>query len=344
MLNSAAAACCGRCAGADAAARTARRHLYKSAVFPVPADRAGGADARPEARAEARADGLPEVTFGVAVDASPHVLVISGADGERSFAFGPAARVWRGRTIPPNMIRAGDRVVVRSAKGRRGVADKVWAGIGRATGAILERHGDTMLVDEGATRRRQLVVLPSRAATRIQVRFPELTPGHLVDVIGMRRGDALEALIPATALPPTFGPDPLPRRPAPARQGGGYRGAATWHEPAAPGAAEEGLAYPAIDPGAGCAEAAADAAGAGAAGLPYLAVGSLVRVENECTGDSALLPVTTCGAVARLFTDRCLACGTSPRSRIADLTMASFVRLGGELERGCFNATIRIGR
>ena len=45
----------------------------------------------------------------------------------------------------------------------------------------------------------------------------------------------------------------------------------------------------------------------------------------------------------QLFNDRCVTCGTSPRSRVADLTQASFVALGGELERGCFNATITIG-
>jgi hypothetical protein len=57
-----------------------------------------------------------------------------------------------------------------------------------------------------------------------------------------------------------------------------------------------------------------------------------------------MLPVTGCAAPARLFNDRCVTCGTSPRGRVADLTVASFVALGGELERGCFNATITIGR
>lgn len=46
----------------------------------------------------------------------------------------------------------------------------------------------------------------------------------------------------------------------------------------------------------------------------------------------------------RLFCDRCVTCGTSPRGRVADLALASFVALGGELERGCFNATIAAGR
>jgi hypothetical protein len=78
--------------------------------------------------------------------------------------------------------------------------------------------------------------------------------------------------------------------------------------------------------------------------MPYLSVGSLLKVRNECTGGSRVLPVTGCATVARLFCDRCVTCGTSPRGRVADLALASFVALGGDLERGCFNATITVGR
>jgi hypothetical protein len=70
----------------------------------------------------------------------------------------------------------------------------------------------------------------------------------------------------------------------------------------------------------------------------------MLQVRNECTGTAGALPVTGCGAVARLFCDRCMTCGTSPRGRIADLTAMSFAALGGDLERGCFNATIAMGR
>ena len=78
--------------------------------------------------------------------------------------------------------------------------------------------------------------------------------------------------------------------------------------------------------------------------MPYLAIGSVLRVRNDCTGKDCLVPVTGCASIARLFNDRCVTCGTSPRGRIADLTLASFIALGGELERGCFNATITIGQ
>lgn len=80
--------------------------------------------------------------------------------------------------------------------------------------------------------------------------------------------------------------------------------------------------------------------GPGCVRLPYLSVGSAVEVRNECSDRSAVLPVTSCGAAARMFCDRCVECGTSPRGRIADLTMTAFVELGGNLDEGCFNATL----
>ena len=77
--------------------------------------------------------------------------------------------------------------------------------------------------------------------------------------------------------------------------------------------------------------------------LPYLSVGSLIRLRNDCAEQDRVVPVTSCGATARLFCDRCVTCGTSRKGRIADLTMAAFVELGGALEVGCFNATMMIG-
>jgi hypothetical protein len=82
--------------------------------------------------------------------------------------------------------------------------------------------------------------------------------------------------------------------------------------------------------------------GPGCVRLPFLSVGSIITLRNDCTGLSALLPVTSCGAPARLFCDRCVECSTSPRGRIADLTMAAFVELGGWLEVGCFNASLTV--
>ncbi|MGH3174479.1 MAG: hypothetical protein ACRDPF_11545 [Streptosporangiaceae bacterium] len=85
------------------------------------------------------------------------------------------------------------------------------------------------------------------------------------------------------------------------------------------------------------------ATGSGCVRLPYLSVGSLIRLRNDCAEQDRVVPVTSCGATALLFCDRCLTCGTSRKGRIADLTMTAFVELGGALEVGCFNATMMIG-
>ena len=287
------------------------------------------------------APGLPGVVTGTALDVSPHVLVVADVNGERRFNLPADVAAWRGGMVPPTAVRAGDQVVVRTPPGHQDVANKMWAAIGRVTGTIVERHDDSLLVNEGVTKRPQVVLISATAFPRILVRFPRLEPGHLVNVIGLRHGAVLDAVLPATSQP-TYRADRIAHLPPlTGLAEGSISGSATWHEPLGP-AATEGVAYPAIDPASGCAEAAA-AAGPGCVSMPYLAVGSMLAVHNECTGLSGVLPVTGCGAAARMFGDRCLTCGTSPRGRIADLTMASFVSLGGDLEKGCFNATIAIG-
>jgi hypothetical protein len=121
-------------------------------------------------------------------------------------------------------------------------------------------------------------------------------------------------------------------------------GSATWHEPTGEAPGVLGVAYPALDPETGCVEDLIRGHARSYARMPYLAIGSALQVRNDCNGAVCVLPVTSCAAVARLFNDRCVTCGTSPRGRVADLTEASFVALGGELDKACFNATIRIGR
>jgi hypothetical protein len=134
-------------------------------------------------------------------------------------------------------------------------------------------------------------------------------------------------------------------------------GTAVWHEPGEEPEDLLGLAYPALDPETTCEHGAVaplpsfasrpavdpHAAGPGCVRLPYLSVGSLLRLRNDCAERTRLIPVTSCGVTARLFCDRCVTCGTSRRGRIADLTMAAFVELGGALEVGCFNTTMMIG-
>ncbi len=334
-------ACCARCAGTGVAARTRRRSVFKAAVFPAPHTLRRGTSGPGGAAAATDPGSLPRVITGLVLDVSPQMLVVACGAGEQRFVLSTRTAAWRGTQVEPAALMAGDQVLVRILPSRQDVADKIWVGIGRVTGTILERSRQGLLVDEGRTKSRQAVVISPSAASRIQVRFPRLEPGHLIDVIGVRRGGALEAMVPATSQPP-YRADQAPTIAyVTGAEPGTISGSATWHETGA-GEEPEGVAYPAIDPEGGCAEY--PAAGPACAELPYLAVGSKLSIRNECTGHAQVLLVTGCGAVARLFCDRCLTCGTSPRGRIADLTPASFAVLGGELEQGCFNATIAMGQ
>lgn len=344
-------ACCDRCAsltrgsiGAAAAdladesataATVARRGLLKTAVF------------RPQAESPdagfANAVQLPRTVSGTILDVSPHVLILGEGGREQRFTLTADAVAWRGAQLEPAALLQDDHATVRLSPFGRNVADRIWANIGRVTGIITERAGNQLLVDEGATRPPQIITLQPGALGRIQVRFPTLEPGYLLDIIGMRHGGELIGMIPATSQPAY----PAQRLPAPPLVNGhvpaAITGSATWHEPREEPPGILGVSYPALDPETGCAEDLAGVARQGYSRMPFLAIGSVLRVRNDCTGASCLLPVTGCTPIGRLFNDRCVTCGTSPRGRVADLTQASFIALGGDLERGCFNATITIG-
>lgn len=353
--------CCDRCLGSRAAgaggpgtaeAIAARRRL-KAAVFR--AQDAGAAVNREQSdpakvpssvagtTLEVTSARLPRAVCGEIVDVSPQVLVVRSGGTERRLTLTAEAMAWQGTQLEPAALRQGDRVVVRLRPSSQHIADRIWANVGRVTGVIVERSGNTLVVDEGATRKRQVIAIDPRALGRIQVRFPAMEPGYLVDIIGLRRGGELLGTIPATSQPAY----PAHRLPAPPLVGGhvpdSISGSATWHEPHDEPPGLLGVAYPALDPETHCAEQAAAAPRHGYARMPYLAIGSVLRIRNDCSGAACLVPVTGCAHVARFFNDRCVTCGTSPRGRIADLSLASFIALGGDLEHGCFNATIAIG-
>ncbi len=366
----------------SASERIGRRRLLTAAVFPprdqLAAGHAPDGDPAPDGdHGFPDAGRHPRAVAGTIVDVSPQVIVIGDARSEQRFTLTAAATAWRGGMLEPAALGPGGQAVIRLVPGKCNVADRIWADIGRVTGTIIERGSSGLLVDEGSTRERQVVVIPRRAAGRIQVRFPTLEPGYLLDVIGVRRAGLLEALLPATSQP-TYRAD---RMPTAALVSGHLpdtiSGSASWHDPAGEPDGVRGARYPAVDPQSGCAEEAAGPWPQGFIRMPYLAVGSVLQIRNDCCSGSeraaapgrnsgggntagknpqsgagragrpaagVRLPVTGCAPVARLFNDRCLTCGTSPRGRVADLTLASFVALGGELERGCFNATITVGR
>ncbi|MDX6332815.1 MAG: hypothetical protein QOG05_155 [Streptosporangiaceae bacterium] len=354
-------ACCVRCAGPAAAERLERRHLLKAAVHPpargpsVPVSTAAAAAAPATAAPAAGAAGPerdagvppppgpachPGVLTGTVLDTSPQIVTLYCPDGERRIALAPGASVWKGRPADPTVLESGDSVVVRMHPAQRSVAERIWANAGRVTGVIMELDREGMLVDEGRTTRHQAVLIPPHAMGRLQVRFPRLEPGYLVDFIGLRGRGYLEALVPATSQPAYRASEAPARAPVRGHPPDRIAGSAIWHEPAGP-ADEQGVRYPALDPDTACQEQ--PLAGSACPRLPYLSVGSLLKVRNECTGTARVLPVSGCAATAQIFCDRCVTCGTSPRGRIADLPMISFVAMGGDLERGCFNATVSLG-
>jgi hypothetical protein len=283
------------------------------------------------------------VATGVVAEVRDNVIALDSELGTELFSVSPATVTWLGAHTSPSALRSGDPVIIRyqapdpAAPDLR-YAERIWARVGRVTGTIVAADEHEFLVD---TRRRdrapQRVVIAPASSRQIQVRFPRLAPGYLLDVIGTRHGDHLLAVVPATAQPPyRSGHSPRPPltgSPVPAP----VSGSAVWHEPDEEPSGLFGLGYPAIDSENGTQPADG---GTGCVRLPFLSLGSVVRIRNECASRTAVLPVTSDAAMAREFCDRCVECGTSPKGRVADLTMAAFVELGGNLEDGCFNATL----
>lgn len=316
-------------------ARYARRAVLRAAVFGAP----DPGLLPPPART---------AVSGVLAGVSQHAIVVSDGTGEHLLRLSPATVTWLGARAAPSALRAGDPVIVRREQaadhgcgsGGTAVAERIWARIGRVAGAIVAADGRECLVDTGRPGHLpERVVIAGPAMRQVQVRFPRLAPGYLIDVIGTRHGDHLLAVAPATAQPPRVaGLAPAPPS-AGGHLAGPVSGTAVWHE-AADGEPRglRGLAYPALDPET----EGRPAVSRECVRLPYLSLGSAVRISNECTGSTAVLPVTSCGASSRMFCDRCVHCGTSPRGRVADLTTTAFVELGGNLEDGCFNATVAV--
>jgi hypothetical protein len=277
---------------------------------------------------------------GEILDVSPHLMTIETPDGtQERLVIAPWAKAWHGADTAPADLPVGAMVIMRTLRDGR-VVERVWADITRLTGTILSIEGRkdlTVELDCGPHRGHRTIVIPYRASGRLQVRHPRFEPGYLFDAIGVRRDGTGLALLPATSQPAYLARSVPPPPPAYAGMQARIAGTATWSDTF--DEEERGAAYPMLERSdTGCAQA-----GVSCAGLPYLAVGSLLQVKNVCSDRAANVPVVACGCLAGRFCDRCVECDTSPRGRIAELSPSSFVELGGDLVKGCFNAQIGLG-
>ncbi|WP_433436267.1 hypothetical protein [Nonomuraea sp. CA-141351] len=276
---------------------------------------------------------------GEILDVSPHLIIIeTPAGAEERLVIAPWATAWHGQDVAPADLPGGSMVTMRTRAGR--VVERIWADTTRITGTILSISGRrdlTVELDCGPHRGHRTITIPYRASGRLQVRHPMFEPGYLFDAIGIRKEGAGLALLPAASQPPY--PARAVPAPPPAYAGLQSRisGPATWSDTF--DQEERGAAYPMLErQDTGCPDA-----GVSCTGLPYLAVGSLLQVRNLCSQRNANVPVVACGCVAGRFCDRCVECDTSPRGRIVELSPFSYVELGGDLVKGCFNAQIGLG-
>jgi hypothetical protein len=288
---------------------------------------------------EAPTTGRPPLrsVTGTVLEAGPELMVLRTRDGERGgearLWVSSATTVWYGGRAGMEAVRPGREVIVRPADDGLG-ADRIWVDIVRATGTIVDLGKAFVDVDAGPHRGRLHVVIPSRSLSRVLVRHPRFEPGFLFDVIGIRSPDGPVALLPGTSQP-GYRADEVTPPTATGTVPPEHRGTATWFT-----AEGSGAAYPALDSegqAGGCPDVPISCAR-----LPWLSQGSDLLVHNECAKRSATVAVTECGCTAARYCDRCVECGTSKRGRIVELTAASFVDLGGELESGCFNATVTV--
>ena len=238
-----------------------------------------------------------------------------------------------------------DQVIIRhrsldAATPTRRLAERIWARVGRVTGTIVAAQGREFLVAAGpADSSPQHVVVAAAAARQVQVRFPKLAPGYLLDVIGTRHGGQLLAVVPATAQPPYRAghvPPPMVNGPLPASRSAALRSGMS------PGTNRLACSGSATRPSTRRTARSLPTAAWGAFGCRTCR--SAVRCASATSAPAAqsCCPSPATALWPGSSVTGALQCGTSPKGRLADLTMAAFVELGGNLEDGCFNATMTL--
>ena len=316
----------------------ARRALLRAAVF----------DTRDHELWAHRPAVAASVATGVITEVREDTVVLDGRRGTEFFTVSPATVTWLGRA----------HRAVRAASRRHGHHQAPGGGRRRAPAPPARRAhlGPHRPGDRHDHRRRRAAsswstpaaMTARRGSVVIAARPPRPDPGALPQA-GARL-PARRHRHPARRPPARGGashrPAALPGGPRARRRRWSagpcphpVSGSAVWHEPDDEPPGLLGLGYPALDPETAVRPPTAARA---ASGCRTCRSAARCGSRNECADRSAVLPVTSDGAMARQFCDRCVKCGTSPKGRVADLTMAAFVELGGNLEDGCFNATMTL--
>jgi hypothetical protein len=113
---------------------------------------------------------LYRAVTGQILDVSPQVIAIGDEGGERRFALTADATAWRGGPLDPGALSRGDEAIIRLLPSRSGVADKIWANIGRVTGIIVDCDSASVLVNEGATFRDEGIAQRGSDAVAVKLR------------------------------------------------------------------------------------------------------------------------------------------------------------------------------
>ena len=287
----------------------------------------------------AEAGQLPRAVTGTVLDVSPHVLLHrERRQRDQRLTLTADATAWRGGPLDP---AAGSSraisAVVRLHRTRRGVADRIWANIGRVTGTIVDRDRRQPARGRGPDhaapgRDRSRGARPggSRSASRPWSPVTWSTSSGCGGPARWRRR------IPATSQP-AYPADQVPAPPLVSRPRAATRisGSATWHEPPRnrPGCSAWPTRRSTRRPAAPRTRAGGPRPGYARHALPrdrQPAAGPqrLHRLRPACSRSPAAPPWPGCS------TTGASPAAPRPRGRVADLTMASFVALGGELERG----------
>ena len=331
-----------RCPNQGASARYARRALLRAAVFETRDRELLGAPARRRRVRGHRGDrgGAGGRHRG------------RRPDGTEFFALSPSTVTWLGARTSPSALRAGDPVIIRhrdradAATRRRAAASPSASGPGsagsrarssrRTDGSSWSTRGSTA----GAPQR--VVIAAARRAPgpgalpQAGTRLPARRHRHPA------RRRHLLAVAPATAQPPYRAGHPpaaAPGRrplPAPDQRNGGLARARRRAAPACSGSATPRSTRRPTAPQPGRRRHGVRPAAVPVARQRRARQQRVRRPRGRAAGHELTAPWR------RQFCDRCVECGTSPKGRVADLTMAAFVELGGNLEDGCFNATLTL--